>query len=81
MKSVDWKNTKLKKEIVREDILELKRQADRDILVGSPGLIVAFAQLDLVDEYQISVHPTVVGGGLPLFRNILESFVIKIFRK
>src|SRR4030095_3387318 len=51
LKSVDWKNTELKKEIVKEEILELKRQADRDIFVGSPSLIIALTKLDLIDEY------------------------------
>lgn len=41
LKSVDWKNTELKKEIVKEEILDLKRQAGEDIFVGSPSLIVA----------------------------------------
>src|SRR5688500_9136723 len=57
LKSVDWQNTELKQEVVKEEVLELKQQAGKDILVGSPSLIVAFAQLGLVDEYQLSVHP------------------------
>jgi len=27
----------------------------------------AFADRDLIDEYQIFVHPVVLGGGTPLF--------------
>src|SRR5579872_6215836 len=38
LKGVDWKNSELKKEIIREEILELKKQAGKDILVGSPSL-------------------------------------------
>ena len=68
LKSVDWKNTELKKEIVKEEILMLKQQPGKDIVVGSPGLIVAFAKLDLIDEYQLSIHPTIVGTGLVLFK-------------
>src|SRR5512138_2472723 len=52
LKNVSWKNTKLKKEIIKEEISELKHQADKNILVGSPGLIAAFTQLELIDEYQ-----------------------------
>ena len=52
LESVDWKNTELKREVVKEEILELKQQPGKDILVGSPSLIVQLAQLGLVDEYQ-----------------------------
>ena len=49
LESVDWKNTELKREVVKEEILELKQQEGKDILVGSPSLIVQLAQLGLVD--------------------------------
>ena len=45
LKNVDWKNTTLKKEIIKEEIVELKRQAGKNIVVGSPGLITAFMKL------------------------------------
>jgi dihydrofolate reductase len=77
---VDWRNTTLKKEINREEILALKQQAGRDILVGSPSLILALARLNLVDEFQLSVQPTVVGGGLPLFKNITARMNLKLLK-
>lgn len=54
LESVDWKNTELKREIIKDEILELKQNAGKDIFVGSPGLIVALTQLGLVDEYQLA---------------------------
>ncbi|HEY5968085.1 MAG TPA: dihydrofolate reductase family protein [Chitinophagaceae bacterium] len=80
LKNVDWKNTILKKEIIKEEILELKQQAGKDIGVGSPGLIVAFTQLGLIDEYQLGVHPTVLGSGLQLFKNITDRIDLKLLR-
>jgi dihydrofolate reductase len=77
LKDVNWKNSILKKEIIKEEILELKNQPGRPILVGSPGLIVALAQLDLVDEYQLGVQPTILGSGLPLFKNIRERINLR----
>jgi dihydrofolate reductase len=81
LKSVDWKNTELKDEIVKEEILELKKTSDKDILVGSPSLIVALANLDLVDEFQLGVQPTVVGSGLPLFRNIRGRINLRLVKR
>lgn len=75
---VDWKNTTLKNELVKEEILALKQQAGKNILVGSPSLIVAFTQLDLIDEYQLAVNPTILGSGLPLFKNIRDRVDLKL---
>jgi dihydrofolate reductase len=43
-------------------------------------MIVALSQLGLVDEYQISVHPVVLGSGLPLFRNITDRIDLKLLK-
>jgi len=80
LKNVDWKNTELKSEIVKEEILELKQQAGKDIGVGSPSLIVTLGKLDLIDEYQIAVHPIVIGSGLPLFKNITDRIDLELLK-
>jgi dihydrofolate reductase len=80
LKNVEWKNTILKKEIIKEGVLELRQQAGKSILVGSPGLIVAFMQLDLIDEYQLCVHPVILGKGLPLFKNINDRINLKLLK-
>ena len=48
LNDVSWKNSTLKKEITREDILVLKQQPGKNILVGSPSLIVALSNLGVV---------------------------------
>jgi len=80
LKNVEWKNTILKKEISKEEILELKLEKGKDILAGSPSLIVAFTQLDLIDEYQLCIHPVVSGGGLPLFKNIQDKITLTLLK-
>ena len=83
LKNVDWKNSKLTNEVSKEDISELKQSRygdSKDILVGSPSLISTFAQLDLIDEYQLSVHPIVAGSGLPLFKNIRDRINLKLLK-
>ena len=80
LKNVDWKNTILKKEIIKDEILELKRQSGKDIFVGSPGLIVALTNLNLIDEYQLGVQPTLLGNGLPLFKNLRDRTNLKLLR-
>jgi dihydrofolate reductase len=80
LKNVDWQNTQLKKEVIKEEVLELKRQAGKNILVGSPGLIVALTQLELIDEYQLCVQPIVLGSGLPLFKNVKNRVNLKLLK-
>jgi dihydrofolate reductase len=83
LKTVDWKNTTLKREVIKEEVIELKQSRDggsKNILVGSPSLIVALTQLDLIDEYQLCVHPVVLGAGLPLFKNIVDRINLKLLK-
>lgn len=74
----DWKHTTLKKEVVKEEIAELKRQAGKSILVGSPSMIAAFTQLGVIDEYQFGVQPIILGSGLPLFASIRDRIDLRL---
>ena len=78
LEEVDWRNSELKNELVADEILELKQQSGRDIFVGSPSMILALGELGLVDEYQLVVHPLVVGSGLTLFKNIKDRIDLKL---
>ena len=80
LKTVSWKNTTLKKNIIKEEVLELKQLDGKNILAGSPSLIVTLAQLDLIDEYQLSVQPSILGSGLSLFKNVRNRINLKFLK-
>ncbi len=80
LKNVEWKNSKLAKGDIKEEVLALKQQPGKDILVGSPGLIVATMKLNLIDEYQINIQPIITGKGLPLFKNINDRIDLTLFK-
>ena len=80
LKNVEWKTAKLAKRDLNEEVLELKQQAGKDIFVGSPGLIVALTNLNLIDQFQLCVHPVIVGSGLPLFKNIQDKTILKLLK-
>jgi dihydrofolate reductase len=80
LKRVEWKNTVLKKEIIQKEILALKQQNGKNILAGSPSIIVALGQLNLIDEYQLCVHPVVLGSGLPLFKKVSDQMNLKLLK-
>jgi dihydrofolate reductase len=80
LKSVEWKTARVATRDLKEEVLELRQQQGNDILVGSPSLIVALSQLDLIDEYQLGVQPTILGAGLPLFKNIRDRIDLKLLK-
>ena len=80
LKNVEWKTAKVAKRGIEAEVLELKKKAGKDILVGSPSLIVTCMKLNLVDEYQLCVHPVIAGKGLPLFKNINDRVNLKLLK-
>ena len=80
LKNVEWKTARLAARDIEEEVLALKQQSGKDILVGSPSLIVASLNLGLVDELQLSVHPTIVGKGLSLLKNIDDRIDLKLVK-
>lgn len=83
LKDPGWKTATIAKRGLKEEVLTLKQSrhgGSRDIFVGSPGLIVQCANLDLIDEYQLAVHPTIAAKGLPLFKNINHRVDLKLLK-
>jgi dihydrofolate reductase len=53
---------------VLAEVEKIRSQPGKDIwLYGGAKLITTFIENGLVDEYMISVHPTALGAGKPLF--------------
>lgn len=77
LKNVTWENSRLAKRGLKEEALALKQQPGEEIFVGSPSLISELTQLNLIDEFQLCVHPVILGKGLPLFKNVSDRIVLK----
>ena len=80
LKNVEWESAKLANRDIEEEVLELKQQSGKDILVGSRSLIIQLMKLNLLDEYQLCIHPVIAGTGLPLFENIKDRTVLKLIK-
>lgn len=83
LKNVEWKNTKLAKGGIEEEVLKLKQSRNsgsKNILVGSPSILITLMQLGLIDEYQFCVQPIVLGSGLSLFKNIKDRINLKLLK-
>lgn len=63
---------------LNEKVLELKQQAGKDIAVGSRSLIIQLLNSNLIDEFQICIHPIIEGKGLRLFDQIKDRITLKL---
>ena len=80
LNDVEWDSARLSNQAIEEEVIELKQQSGKDILVGSRSLIIQLMKLNLIDEYQLCVHPVVAGSGLSLFENINDRTVLKLIK-
>ena len=63
LKQTIWHNSRI--ETLDNERIDKFRNADRKNLltIGSPGIVSALTRLNLVEEYHISVQPTIAGHG------------------
>ena len=80
LKNTEWDSAKLSKQSIEQEVLELKQQSGKDILVGSRSLIIQLLNLNLIDEFQICIHPVIEGKGLPLFDKIKDRTIFKLLK-
>jgi dihydrofolate reductase len=77
--SVDWNNSQLFKDIDPAQINTLKQEPGKDMVIyGSASIVQQLTNLGLIDEYQILVHPVLLGGGKPLFKDINAKRKLKL---
>jgi dihydrofolate reductase len=74
---VDW-NAELVRGNLREAVLRLKQEPGQGILVGGVTLPLALAELGLIDEYELVVHPRIVGHGPTLFAGLSKMIDLKL---
>jgi dihydrofolate reductase len=81
-KSMDiptWNNSRVVKGNTGREILQLKQQAGKDIIIyGSGKLVNSLMQLNLIDEYLLWVHPVILGKGKPLFRDKMNMTLMNL---
>ena len=79
LRKAKWNNTLLIKENIPEELSKLKQQPGKDLVIfGSPGLSHHLMSLNLIDAYQLTVNPVLLGNGIPLFKNIKNKTALKL---
>lgn len=74
---VDW-NAELIRGDLATAVMQLKQQPGEGIFVGGVKLPRALAELGLIDEYELIVHPRLVGHGPTLFAGLPRPLDLKL---
>ena len=77
LERVDW-NAELVRGDLGSAVRQLKQQPGKGLLVGGVKLPLALAELGLIDEYELVVHPRLVGHGPKLFAGLSKPINLRL---
>ncbi len=77
LRRVDW-NAELVRGDLGKAVQQLKRQPGKGLFVGGVKLPMALAELGLIDEYELVVHPRLAGHGPTLFAGLSRWIDLKL---
>jgi dihydrofolate reductase len=70
LKSVEDRNTRIVRTNLQDEIIRLKGEPGKNILVGGVDVPSQLIELGLVDEYHFGIHPVIAGQGKRLLEGI-----------
>jgi len=68
--SAEDKNTRIVRTNLRDEVLKLKQEPGKSILVGGVDVPSQLMGLGLIDEYRLVVSPVIAGKGRRLFEDV-----------
>jgi dihydrofolate reductase len=77
LERVDW-NAELVLGDLGKAVQQLKREPGKGLFVGGVKLPMALAELGLIDEYELVVHPRIAGHGPTLFAGLSKLIDLKL---
>ena len=79
LSSVAWNNTRLIKDNVAEEIKKIKKELDGDLLLlASATLTHDLLQWGLIDEFQVTVNPVILGSGVSFYKALPDKTPLKL---
>jgi dihydrofolate reductase len=79
LEKVEWKNTKLFRTNIADEIARQKLRQCKDLAIfGSSDLALSLIPSGLINEYRIIVNPVVIGTGKTLFTGIDSRLRLKL---
>ena len=80
LKDTGWNSAKLAEKSPDQEVMELRQQPGKDILIGSRSLIIQLLNSSLIDEFQICIHPVIEGKGLALFDQVAHRILLQLIK-
>jgi dihydrofolate reductase len=77
LERVDW-NAELVRGDLRTAVEKLKQEPGKGLLTGGVTLPLALAELGLIDEYEVVVHPRIAGHGPALFAGLSKRVDLRL---
>ena len=77
LERVDW-NAELVRGDLGAAVSRLKRESGKGIFTGGVTLPLALAELGLIDEYELIVHPRIAGHGPTLFAGLSKRIDLRL---
>jgi dihydrofolate reductase len=79
LRDEDWNNTKIISENILEQVIKLKEQKGKDLVIfGSPTLATSLMELGLIDEFQFTISPVFLGEGKTFLRDIAKKVDLEL---
>ena len=75
----EWRNARLAKDGLVEEIRRRKAQGKEDMaIMGSGSLVAQLTQEGLIDEFQIAIVPVILGEGRTMFEGVTAKPRLKL---
>jgi dihydrofolate reductase len=79
MTKASWQNTTLVKDDIAGAVRKMKAGSGPGIVIlGSGSIVAQLTAAGLIDEYQLVVHPVVLGAGKTMFAGLKENVRLKL---
>ncbi len=78
LEQADWNAEIIRGAVLEQTIRHLKQQSGKGLALGGVTLPQTLAELGLIDEYEIIVHPRLAGHGPNLFAGLSRYIDLKL---
>ena len=78
LERVDWNAELVHGDDLEKVVRQLKQEPGKGLAVGGVKLPLALAELGLIDEYELVVHPRLAGHGPTLFAGLSKPVDLKL---
>jgi dihydrofolate reductase len=81
LKTIALGNTKLAHRNLTDEIIQLKNQPGKDIIVyGGANFVSNLVKQGLIDEYHFFINPVVLGNGMTIFKELNERLQLGLVK-